>query len=96
MPTARFSQAARENEKTTPTVSSDSSSSFVESRKRSRRGATVSSIRIRTAGTRNGPKTLGSLNRPCARGPSTNAEAPGKGATSARQATAADSAAPTR
>ena len=30
MPTARFSQAARENEKTTPTVSSDSSSSFVD------------------------------------------------------------------
>ena len=64
MPTARFSQAARENEKTTPTVSTESSRSFVERRKRSRRGATVSSIRIRTAGTRNGPKTFGILEQP--------------------------------
>ena len=96
MPTARFSHAARENEKTTPTVITESSASFVARRNRNSRGATVSSIRIRTAGTRNGPKTLGSLKRPWARGPSTKASAPGNGAISARQASAAESAAPPR
>ena len=94
VPTARFSHAARENEKTTPTVSTERSASFVMRRNRNRRGVTVSSIRIRTAGTRNGPKTLGSLKRPCARGPFTKASAPGNGAISAKQAAVAESAAP--
>ena len=48
-------------------------------RKRSSRGATVSSISISAAGTRNGPKTFGSLNSPCARGPSTSRSGPGNG-----------------
>ncbi len=70
--------------------------SFVASPSLSSRGATVSSMRMRSAGTRNGPKTFGSLNRPCALGPSTNASAPGNGAISARQARPAESVAPPR
>ena len=80
-----------------PRTSAMKLASISERRRRSRRGLSSSSRRIRVIGTRKGPNTFGSLNRPLARWPSPiSADEPGKWMNSAADAATAEKTAAAR